>query len=231
MGDPTGAITAARQAIENQNAWNSTPSPIKGINAQDNTAGPVWSAQSNINSVQGKTVYIDVVRRMIGGAAAAIGFKDGTDYHEGGLAMVNDQRNAVYKEMVTLPDGSSFIPDGRDVVLNLPRGSKVLRADRTKRLMKNLGFPRYATGVGIPEDAKFLREMKNASQQFLFKETSTGNSYTGENIVDEIAILRASLEKILTAILEKPSETYLDGDVLAQNSYQRYSKIMAREGI
>jgi len=231
LGDPTGAITAARQAIENQNAWNSTPSPIKGINAQDNTAGPVWSAQSNINSVQGKTVYIDVVRRMIGGAAAAIGFKDGTDYHEGGLAMVNDQRNAVYKEMVTLPDGSSFIPDGRDVVLNLPRGSKVLRADRTKRLMKNLGFPRYATGVGIPEDAKFLREMKNASQQFLFKETSTGNSYTGENIVAEIAILRASLEKILTAILEKPSETYLDGDVLAQNSYQRYSKIMAREGI
>ena len=231
LGDPTGAITAARQAIENQNAWNATPSPVKAINAQDNTAGPVWSAQSNINSVQGKTVYIDVVRRMIGGAAAALGLKDGTNYHEGGIAMVNDQRNAVYKEMVTLPDGSSFIPDGRDVVLNLPRGSKVLRADRTKRLMKNLGFPRYATGVGIPEDAKFLREMKNASQQFLFKETSTGNSYSGENIVAEIAILRSSLEKILTAILEKPSETYLDGDVLAQNSYQRYSKIMAREGI
>lgn len=231
LGDPTGAITAARQAIENQNAWNATPSPVKAINAQDNTAGPVWSAQSNINSVQGKTVYIDVVRRMIGGAAAVLGLKDGTNYHEGGIAMVNDQRNAVYKEMVTLPDGSSFIPDGRDVVLNLPRGSKVLRADRTKRLMKNLGFPRYATGVGIPEDAKFLREMKNASQQFLFKETSTGNSYSGENIVAEIAILRASLEKILTAILEKPSETYLDGDVLAQNSYQRYSKIMAREGI
>ena len=231
LGDPTGAITAARQAIENQNAWNATPSPVKAINAQDNTAGPVWSAQANINSVQGKTVYIDVVKRMIGGGAAALGFKDGTDFHEGGLAMVNDQRNAVYKEMVTLPDGSSFIPDGRDVVLNLPRGSKVLRADRTKRLMKNLGFPRYATGVGIPEDAKFLREMKNASQQFLFKETSNGNSYSGENIVAEIAILRASLEKILIAILEKPSETYLDGDVLAQNSYQRYSKIMAREGI
>lgn len=231
LGDSTGAITAARQAIENQNAWNATPSPVKAINAQDNTAGPVWSAQSNINSVQGKTVYIDVVKRMIGGAAAALGFKDGTDFHEGGLAMVNDQRNAVYKEMVTLPDGSSFIPDGRDVVLNLPRGSKVLRADRTKRLMKNLGFPRYATGVGIPEDAKFLREMKNASKQFSFKDNSIGNSYSGENIVAEIAILRASLEKILTAILEKPSETYLDGDILAQNSYQRYSKIMAREGI
>lgn len=238
LGDPTGAITAARQAIDNQNAWNATPSPTKSITGDSTSA--VNAANSATNAINGiptshhtTITATEVVNKVINSFSRVFGprHEKGTNFHEGGLAMVNDQRNAVYKEMVTLPDGSSFIPDGRDVVLNLPRGSKVLRADRTKRLMKNLGFPRYATGVGIPEDAKFLREMKNASQQFLFKETSTGNSYSGENIVAEIAILRASLEKILTAILEKPSETYLDGDVLAQNSYQRYSKIMAREGI
>lgn len=238
LGDPTGAITAARQAIDNQNAWNATPSPAKYMTGDSSSA--VNAANSATNAINGiptshhtTITATEVVNKVVNSFSRVFGSRHekGTNFHEGGLAMVNDQRNAVYKEMVTLPDGSSFIPDGRDVVLNLPRGSKVLRADRTKRLMKNLGFPRYATGVGIPEDAKFLREMKNASQQFLFKETSTGNSYTGENIVDEIAILRASLEKILTAILEKPSETYLDGDVLAQNSYQRYSKIMAREGI
>lgn len=238
LGDPTGAITAARQAIDNQNAWNATPSPTKSITGDSTSA--VNAANSATNAINGiptshhtTITATEVVNKVVNSFSRVFGprHEKGTNFHEGGLAMVNDQRNAVYKEMVTLPDGSSFIPDGRDVVLNLPRGSKVLRADRTKRLMKNLGFPRYATGVGIPEDAKFLREMKNASQQFLFKETSNGNSYTGENIVAEIAILRASLEKILTAILEKPSETYLDGDVLAQNSYQRYSKIMAREGI
>lgn len=238
LGDPTGAITAARQAIDNQNAWNATPSPIKHITGDSTSA--VNAANSATNAINGiptshhtTITATEVVNKVVNSFSRVFGprHEKGTNFHEGGLAMVNDQRNAVYKEMVTLPDGSSFIPDGRDVVLNLPRGSKVLRADRTKRLMKNLGFPRYATGVGIPEDAKFLREMKNASQQFLFKETSNGNSYTGENIVAEIAILRASLEKILTAILEKPSETYLDGDVLAQNSYQRYSKIMAMEGI
>lgn len=238
LGDPTGAITAARQAIDNQNAWNATPSPIKHITGDSTSA--VNAANSATNAINGiptshhtTITATEVVNKVVNSFSRVFGprHEKGTNFHEGGLAMVNDQRNAVYKEMVTLPDGSSFIPDGRDVVLNLPRGSKVLRADRTKRLMKNLGFPRYATGVGIPEDAKFLREMKNASQQFLFKETSNGNSYTGENIVAEIVILRASLEKILTAILEKPSETYLDGDVLAQNSYQRYSKIMAREGI
>lgn len=238
LGDPTGAITAARQAIDNQNAWNATPSPTKYATGDSTSA--VNAANSATNAINGiptshhtTITATEVVNKVVNSFSRVFGSRHekGTNFHEGGLAMVNDQRNAVYKEMVTLPDGSSFIPDGRDVVLNLPRGSKVLRADRTKRLMKNLGFPRYATGVGIPEDAKFLREMKNASQQFLFKETSNGNSYTGENIVAEIAILRASLEKILTAILEKPSETYLDGDVLAQNSYQRYSKIMAREGI
>ena len=238
LGDPTGAITAARQAIDNQNAWNATPSPTKSITGDSTSA--VNAANSATNAINGiptshhtTITATEVVNKVINSFSRVFGprHEKGTNFHEGGLAMVNDQRNAVYKEMVTLPDGSSFIPDGRDVVLNLPRGSKVLRADRTKRLMKNLGFPRYATGVGIPEDAKFLREMKNASQQFLFKETSNGNSYSGENIVAEIAILRASLEKILTAILEKPSETYLDGDILAQNSYQRYSKIMAREGI
>ena len=166
LGDPTGAITAARQAIDNQNAWNSIPSPIKGINAQDNTAGPVWSAQSNINSVQGKTVYIDVVRRMIGGAAAAIGFKDGTDYHEGGLAMVNDQRGTLYKEMVTLPDGSSFIPEGRNVVLDLPRGSKVMRAGLTKNFMRELGIPNFADGVGWKrsEVANVTQRIKNVNE-------------------------------------------------------------------
>lgn len=238
LGDPTGAITAARQAMDNQNAWNATPSPTKSITGDSTSA--VNAANSATNAINGiptshhtTITATEVVNKVVNSFSRVFGprHEKGTNFHEGGLAMVNDQRNAVYKEMVTLPDGSSFIPDGRDVVLNLPRGSKVLRADRTKRLMKNLGFPRYATGVGIPEDAKFLREMKKASQQFLFKETSTGNSYTGENIVAEIAILRASLEKILTAILEKPSETYLDGDILAQNSYQRYSKIMAREGI
>lgn len=238
LGDPTGAITAARQAIDNQNAWNATPSPTKPMTGDSSSA--VNAANSATNAINGiptshhtTITATEVVNKVVNSFSRVFGprHEKGTNFHEGGLAMVNDQRNAVYKEMVTLPDGSSFIPDGRDVVLNLPRGSKVLRADRTKRLMKNLGFPRYAAGVGIPEDAKFLREIKNASKQFSFKDNSTGNSYSVENIVAEIAILRASLEKILTAILEKPSETYLDGDILAQNSYQKYSKIMAREGI
>lgn len=231
-GDSSNAVSAGQSAINKQNEWNALYSPTKYITGDASSAiNAANSATSTINAIPAsKHVSISASVLGLGAAARILGLKDGTDYHEGGFAMVNDQRNPVYKEMVTLPDGSSFIPEGRDVVLPLPRGSKVLRADRTKRLMQKLGIPKYASGIGIPEDAKFLKEMESAGEQIVLKENPQ-HSYNGQNIVAEIAFLRSSLEKLLTAILEKPSETYLDGNVLAQNSYQRYSKIMAREGI
>lgn len=51
-----------------------------------------------------------------------------------------------------------------------------------------------------------------------------------DKTVSEIAILRASMEDILTAILEKPSDTYLDGEKISWNSYQRQGTFLAREG-
>lgn len=67
----------------------------------------------------------------------------GTNFHPGGSALVNDQKGPVYEEFIQLPNGQSFIPKGRNVVLDLPRGSKVLNATKTKRML-----PRYADGIG-----------------------------------------------------------------------------------
>lgn len=50
-------------------------------------------------------------------------------------------------------------------------------------------------------------------------------------MASEIANLRASMENILTAILEKPTDTYLDGEKISWNSYQRQGAFFAREGI
>ena len=52
-----------------------------------------------------------------------------------------------------------------------------------------------------------------------------------DKTVSEIANLRASMEDILTAILEKPTDTYLDGEKISWNSYQRQGAFFAREGI
>ncbi|MBC2369378.1 phage tail tape measure protein [Listeria booriae] len=71
------------------------------------------------------------------------GFAKGTDFHKGGPALVNDAPGSRFKEMITTPDGNSFIPEGRNVLIpNLPRGSSVLRGDKTAKLI-----PRYASGT------------------------------------------------------------------------------------
>jgi prophage lambdaSa1, pblA protein, internal deletion len=49
--------------------------------------------------------------------------------------------------------------------------------------------------------------------------------------VSEIANLRASMERILTAILEKSSDVYLDNDIISLKTYEQHGAIYAREGI
>ena len=162
LGDPTGAITAARQAIDNQNAWNATPSPVKIINAD--ASGVVLGAQVAKGAIMSIptswTTVITTIERSVKGHAK------GTNYHEGGLAMINDQSGTLYKEMVTLPNGSSFIPEGRNVILDLPKGSKVMRAGMTKNFMRELGIPNFADGVGWKhsEVANVTQRIKNVNE-------------------------------------------------------------------
>jgi hypothetical protein len=51
---------------------------------------------------------------------------DGTDNHTGGLMLVNDGKGANYQEKVILPNGKEIIPQGRNVLMDAPKGTKVL---------------------------------------------------------------------------------------------------------
>ena len=235
--ETSGAINAIKQYdpvnILAKNGTNDTVSEVKSgvngiqdktvtINARDNASGVLSGIKSWIDSVTGN-FFTNIF---------ASKHAHGTNYHPGGLAIVNDQRNSNYKEMVTLPNGRTFIPQGRDVLLPLPRGSKVLRADKTRRLMREMGVPKYASGIGIPSDAKFLREMEQAQRNITIQTTSVQNGQDTDKIVSEMAILRASLEKLLTAILNKDTNAYLDSskvtDIITrkQNENERLQLLM-----
>lgn len=217
--------------------------------AQNNTQGTVNQVQSGVDSILDKTVTISARDNASGVLSGIKSWIDsvtgnfftnifaskhahGTNYHPGGLAIVNDQRNSNYKEMVTLPNGRSFIPQGRDVLLPLPKGSKVLRADKTRRLMREMGVPKYASGIGIPSDAKFLREMEEAQRNITIQTTSVQNGQDTDKVVSEMRILRSSLEKLLTAILNKDTNTYMDSskvtDIITrkQNENERLQLLM-----
>lgn len=156
--DLTGGATGSAQGKINNVNQKSVP----GILASDLTGGPTSSAKNNLNSVRDKSVKVTAVDNasgVISNIASWLGsLKDkvvnvvthhtknekGTNFHPGGLALVNDQKGGTYRELVTLPNGISFIPKDRNVMLPLPRGSKVLPANKTKQL-----FPRYANGIGF----------------------------------------------------------------------------------
>lgn len=75
-------------------------------------------------------------------------YAKGTDGHPGGLAMVNDAKSSNYRELVQLPNGQSFVPTGRNVVMNLPRGSQVLDGNKTTDMARRGLLPHYNTGKG-----------------------------------------------------------------------------------
>ncbi|WP_394468067.1 hypothetical protein PO908_02725 [Streptococcus anginosus] len=126
------------------------------INATDVTGAAVTSAKWQLSTIPGQTfttiTAIDNASGVISGIASKLAsvtgnfianvaagrYARGTDHHPGGLAVVNDEGGPNYRELVTLPNGLSFIPKGRNVLFPLPKGSKVLRASMTKRL-----FPQY----------------------------------------------------------------------------------------
>lgn len=205
-----------------------------GINAQNNTGGTinsVWSSLSALPSFK----FIDIITRHFTERHAK-----GTDNHPGGLATVNDQRGTLYKELVTLPDGTSFIPEGRNVVLPLPPGSKVMRAGKTRSLMNRLGIPNYEKGIGF-EDTKIshlsrriqsvnIRNSQRGHQSTAYS-VDYGNSGNGQAVVAELVSLKESVENLLGRLLDKDFNTYLDGQVIAENSYQYQGHIMRREGI
>ncbi len=63
---------------------------------------------------------------------------------QGGLATVNDQQGGTFREAIHLPSGETFIPHGRNVTLDLPRGTQIVPARQTARLFK---IPQFATGT------------------------------------------------------------------------------------
>ena len=63
------------------------------------------------------------------------------------IGIVNDQAGSTYREMVQLPNGKTFIPKGRNVMLPMPKGTKVLPANQTASLMK-MNMPHFKKGIG-----------------------------------------------------------------------------------
>lgn len=218
-----GPTSSAQSKINNVNQKS-----VPGIQVSDQTGGPTSSAKNNINRVHGKSVTISAVDKassVISNIAGWLGSlrdkvinirtnhtknEKGTNFHPGGLALVNDQKGGTYRELITLPDGTSFIPKDRNVMLPLPRGSKVLPAGKTKQL-----FPRYANGIGfentrVADVARRIGNLQSQSDVAVLTDHS-GNSNINQalnKLIELVAENTDSLDKL--AARQIIIENYMD---------------------
>ena len=219
------------------NAWEGLKSTVLGlIDGLVQGAQRAWESmkQGVSDLVSNVTSIFDGIRNIdlwSAGEAILDGFLGGlksawsavTDFVGGIAGWIADHKGPIEY------DRKLLIPAGNAIMQGLNRGLQ----DRFKDVKKSVSgmageisnaFSNDDFGLsGTPTIAKNLE----ASLAMPKAEIEAKDSQT----VSEIAILRESMEKILTAILEKPSDTYLDGEKIALNSYQRQGAIYAREGI
>lgn len=163
LGNNTNAVNNFDTARSKLNLYNETSVGAKHLHATADYS-QVTQAKNEIAQVYSKNVVIDVEYRGRRTGQTAIPNAKGTNYHPGGDMIVNDQSGPLYKELVQFPGQAPFIPQGRNVYIpNAPAGTKVARASITKSIMRRLGIPKYADGVGIPEDSTLVRNLKSVT--------------------------------------------------------------------
>ncbi|MGI0279689.1 phage tail protein, partial [Streptococcus pneumoniae] len=202
-------------------AWEGLKSTVLGLidglvqgakNAWESMKQGVRDLVSNVTSIFDGIRNIDL---WSAGKAILDGFLGGlksswgavTDFVGGIASWIRDHKGPIEY------DRKLLIPAGNAIMQGLDRGLQ----DRFKDVKKSVSgmageisnaFSNDDFGLsGTPTIAKNIEaSLAMPSAQIEAKDSQT---------VSEIAILRASMEKILTAILEKPSDTYLDADKIS----------------
>ena len=201
---------------------NSVPNKHVTISAQDNASGVATSVRGEFSLIPRRiTTVIETIRQSITKNAT------GTNFHPGGLAMVNDQKGPMYRELVTLPTGDSFIPQGRDVVLDLPRGSKVLKASDTRKL-----FPQYADGVGFENTriAHLTERMRAIPEEKITATYQSDNSEVKQLLAQLLSLtgrgteLMSQIVRGVSDIYDKESYMVLDDGTLVAETGSKFAK-------
>ena len=212
----SGVISIINGLIQGaQNAWNTLQ---QGVTNVVNSVTNIFKGLANINLWDAGRAILD---GFLGGLKSAWGSV--TDFVGGIAGWIRDHKGPIEY------DRKLLIPAGNAIMQSLDKGLQ----DRFKDVKKNVGgmadeisdvFSGDDFGLGSSASVTKNLEAQLAipSAQFEAHENKT---------VSEIAILRASMEKILTAILEKSSDVYLDNDIVSLKTYEQHGSIYAREGI
>lgn len=219
------------------NAWSSLASSVLNIinglvsgaqNAWNSMSSAVSSLVSNVTGFFNQLWNIDLYSA---GQAILQGFLNGlqsmwssvTDFVGGIASWIRDHKGPIEY------DRKLLIPAGNAIMGSLDNGLK----DGFKDVKKTVGGMAGEISDVFSGDSLNLNSSASVTKSLEAQLAMPSAQFEAhENkTVSEIAILRASMEKILTAILEKSSDVYLDNDIISLKTYEQHGAIYAREGI
>lgn len=135
-------------------AYNGITSIFNKIGGYFNTVAG-WIKSPVLGAVKAIAKAVNWVYGKLGGDGNLIKVSELDNYASGtnGVArdsfgVVNDQPGNTYRELVQYPNGQTVIPTGRNVVLPMPKGTKVMPAGQTAALMGITGVKKYKSGIG-----------------------------------------------------------------------------------
>ena len=217
----------AQTSLHNFNGINPIP---KILQSKDNASGPARRAKRGVDSFPIGTKVMNLVTNTIHNFISHFKKKEkgDTDFTEG-TAMVNDQRGPVFREMIKLPNGDTFVPQGRNVIMALPRHSQVVPANQTNRLLG--GIKQYANGTpGYSSVVKDFTELSpsltNQTTQYFNSSNPVNNSPVNNHNEYTINIqaavssdtdIRKLADKVMKEIKRKD-----DRNILAQGGGVNY---------
>lgn len=101
--------------------------------------------------------------------------QNGQKPHAGGPMVVNDATSGPHHELVILPNGKSFIPRGKNVMFNAPRGTEVINGMQTKQLL-GAGYANGTTSVATKTSSlKSATDATKSLSKFSAKSKSIWN--------------------------------------------------------
>ena len=218
-------------------AWETLKASVLSIiDGLVSGAQSAWDTMSNAVStlVSNVTGFFDQlwnINLFSAGQAILQGFLDGlqsvwssvTDFVGGIAGWIADHKGPIEY------DRKLLIPAGNAIMKGLDQGLQ----DQFKDVKQTVGGMAdeisdvfSGDGLDLSSSASVTKSLEAQlampSAQFEAHESKT---------VSEIAILRTSMERILTAILEKSSDIYLDNDIISLKTYEQHGAIYARGGI
>ena len=137
-----------------KSAYNGITSIFDKIGGYFNNVAD-WIKSPVLGAVKSIAKAVNWVYGKLGGDGDLINVSGLDNYASGtnGVArdsfgVVNDQSGNTYRELVQYPNGQTVIPTGRNVVLPMPKGTKVMPAGQTAALMGITGVKKYKSGIG-----------------------------------------------------------------------------------